>query len=295
MAKVIISVGGGLGNQMFEYAFYLMMKEKYPDMNIKLDIMHTFGFAHNGYEIEKIFGLQAEECSLDEIMMLSDIYPIDGRNYRFFSTIYKIRRVILGKKKSFIQLKDSSVYEKKLFELDSDNSYYILGVFANYKYFSGISQKIRKLYTFPEIDQKNLHWKELIENTDSVSVHIRRGDYVDWGIEVITEDFYYKAIAKIREMVSEECSFYFFTDAPDYVKKTYKCIDNLKIIEGNFKENSFRDMQLMSLCKHNIIANSTFSFWGAYLNKNPDKIVIAPNVPFTGCKELFVCDDWIVI
>ena len=81
---IIISIGGGLGNQMFEYAFYLMMKEIYPNVEIKLDIMHTFGYAHNGYEIEKIFGLKSEECSLNELMKLSDIYPIDGKNYMFY-------------------------------------------------------------------------------------------------------------------------------------------------------------------------------------------------------------------
>lgn len=292
---IIVSIGGGLGNQMFEYAFYEMLKHKYPQQIIKLDIMHTYGKAHNGYEIENIFQLKADDCDLKELIQLTDYYPLDAPHYKLWNILFKIRRKIFGYKKSCIRLSNGTEFESKFFELDNENSYFCLGVFANYNYFSEIEEHIKNIYSFPEIsDCSNLRYKEMIEKSTSVGMHIRRGDYLEWGVELASEQYYRQAIGYIQSKVGE-CNFFVFTDDKDYVQQRYNDIENLTIVEGNVAENSFRDMQLMSLCKHNIIANSTFSFWGAFLNKNNEKIVIAPNLPFTGCKNLFACDDWIII
>lgn len=292
---VIVSIGGGLGNQMFQYAFCCMVKHVYPDVKIKLDIMHTLSDDHNGYELKRIFGIEEEECTLEELRQVSDIYPANAPYYKFHHFIERIRNRLLGHRKSCIAQRDFTVYEDKFFHLDMSEPYYFFGVFANYHFFEKIEDKIRTVYQFPQIeDDANIRWEKEINSCESVGIHIRHGDYVAWGIELVSEDFYRRAISYIQKRVlNEKLKFFVFTDDPMYAKETYSDIDNLCVVEGNIGENSYIDMQLMSLCKHNIIANSTFSFWGAYLNANPSKIIVAPDMPCTERRKPFVCDGWI--
>lgn len=294
---IIISIGGGLGNQMFEYAFYCMFRHLYPDAEVKLDIMHTFGDDHNGYELERIFGVHAEECTLEELKQVSDVYPVNAPFYQLYHFFERIRHRLLGYKPSCIVQNDFTVYEDKFFHLDMSKSYYLYGVFANYKFFSEIEDIIRKVYQFPPIeDASNRRWEDKISGSESVGIHIRHGDYVSWGVELVPEKFYRKAISLLGELIPDkELKYFIFTDDPVYAKETFRDVANLWVIEGNVGKNSYIDMQLMSLCKHNIIANSTFSFWGAYLNRNSQKIVIVPNKPYTGCKNIFACAGWIRI
>lgn len=292
---IIISIGGGLGNQMFEYAFYCMFKHLYPDVEVKLDIMHTLGDNHNGYELEKIFGVQAEKCTKEELNRVSDIYPVDGAHYKYHHFIERIRHKICGYKESCIVQRDFTVYDDSFFHLDMSKSYYLYGVFANYRFFSDIDDKIRAIYQFPQIkDATNMNWQDEIRNSESVGIHIRHGDYTAWGVDLVPEKFYRKAIDYLQDrMLGKKLKYFVFTDDPVYAKKTYSDIADLQVIEGNTGKNSYIDMQLMSLCKHNIIANSTFGFWGAYLNQNISKIIVVPNMPYTGCKNLFACDEWV--
>ena len=292
---IIISVGGGLGNQMFEYAFYCMFKYLYPDVEVKLDIMHTIGDNHNGYELERIFGVKAEECTKEELRKLSDIYPVDEPHYKYHHFWERIRFRLIGHKSSCIVQQDFTVYEDSFFHLDMSKSYYLYGVFANYQYLSDIDDMIRMIFQFPQIkDASNQYWEKEIGNSESVGIHIRHGDYVAWGVELVPEKFYRKAIDYIRDCVpNKELKYFVFTDDPIYAKETYGDIAGLQVIEGNSGRDSYIDMQLMSLCKHNIIANSTFGFWSAYLNQNISKIVVVPDMPYTGCKNPFACAEWI--
>lgn len=293
---IIISVTGGLGNQMFQYAFYEQIKKIYPEQDVFLDIMHIFGHAHNGFEISNIFGLEAPDANKKDLVKLTGRYPKDKNFYQFHRICLKIKRTLGIIKPSFIKQYDFTAFEDKFFQLDLNESYYLYGAFANYKYFSNISDFIKSIYQFPDINEtENLEWQKKIKDSKSVSIHIRRGDYIKYGVE-LASDFYYKnAMKYIEERIGKDCHYFVFTDDVDYVQKTYFDIDNLSIVTGNKKDKSYRDMQLMSMCKYNIIANSTFSFWGAFLNKNPDKIVIVPNMPYTGCKYPFTCDDWILL
>lgn len=291
---IIVSIGGGLGNQMFEYAFYEQLKLMYPNTEIKLDILNIMGDQHNGYELKSVFGINAPECTMDELRQLSDIYPFGGKNYKLQKKLERIRHKIFGMRKTCLKQDDGTVFYDFFFDLDTNQSYYLYGAFANYQYFKGIEAYIRNLYTFQgEMTDGNLYWKRMIENTMSVSMHIRRGDYIEWGVETLQEEYYRKAISYIQSKTGDSCTIFVFSDEPQYVKKHYIDIVNLVVIEGNEGKKSYIDMWLMSLCKHNIIANSTFSFWGAFLNRNPQKIVIAPNKAYTGCANPFACEDWI--
>jgi hypothetical protein len=111
---------------------------------------------------------------------------------------------------------------------------------------------------------------------ETVSLHFRRGDYLTSGfIEPAGLDYYYKAIDIIKQRLKNPF-FYIFTDEPEWVEKEFKLDVPHKLVSGNTGNNCYIDILLMSRCKHNIMANSSFSWWGAWLNSNPNKTVIAP-------------------
>ena len=292
---IIISIGAGLGNQMFEYAFYRQLIRRYPDTEIKVDTRYAFPMAHNGIEIFKIFNLKADTASLSEVKRLVGYYPFAGDGYKvnwFVSRI--IRRFCLYPKSLLIQ-KDFSEFYNAFFELNVSKDYYIYGPFANYRYFKDVEKEIQQLYIFPEIDdERNTIYEQQIKESESVSVHIRRGDYVTNGFQLPPPAYYDAAMKKIIDL-TDNPRFFIFTDDVCYCEKVFPDNKRYVIVKGNTGTLSYRDMQLMSLCRHNIIANSTFSFWGAFLNRNQNRIIIAPNLPFSGCKVPFACDDWFLI
>lgn len=159
---------------------------------------------------------------------------------------------------------------------------YISGYFACEKYYTDILPKLRKQIKFPESNNLlNLKMVKEMENCQSVSMHIRRGDYLNaenaamFG-NICTDAYYEKAVEIIEENVKNP-HFYIFSDDISYVKEKYQG-DKYTIVDINHGKDSFYDMWLMSKCKHNICANSTFSFWGARLNGNEGKIMIRPTI-----------------
>lgn len=292
----IVSMGAGLGNQMFEYAFYTYLCSLYPNEEIKIDSKYAFPLAHNGIELFDIFSLEAEEATETEVLKLTGGYGLNGENINCQSSLRKFireikNRIIKCPETMRIQA-DYTEYYEDFFDVDENQSVYYLGPFANYLYFSKIQERIKQIYCFPPIlDKSNLYYKQLIEKCNSVSVHVRRGDYITNGIELVPSDFYTKAMCIMKKKV-ENPTFFIFSDDVAYVRELFDDGNRYIFVVGNSGRDSFRDMQLMSLCRHNIIANSTFSFWGAFLNSNSEKIVIAPNMTFTGCKYPFSCHDW---
>lgn len=292
---IIVSMGAGLGNQMYEYAFYLHLKELYPNIEIKVDTKYAFPVAHNGIEIFDIFNLKAYEATIYEVRQLTKGYCLNGEGFNANRFIQKIRRKLNLLPKTMRVQRDFTEFYPTFLNFNSYEDIYFLGPFANYYYFKDIEKKVKETYKFPEInDARNTDYKRRIENSNSISIHIRKGDYEQEGIQLTSREFYGQAVREIERQV-ENAKFFIFTDDKTYARELFPDKDKFVIVEGNSGKNSFRDMQLMSLCKHNITANSTFSFWGAFLNSNPNKIVISPNLPFTGGKYPFVCDEWILI
>lgn len=263
---LIIKILGGLGNQMFQYAFYKALIEK--GYSVKADISDFEGYSlHNGYELKKVFDINIKQSTISE-------------NYKVGKLKSKIDKYLLkwGLKKNyyadFLPI-DAITYHPEVFNIKSDM--YLWGYWQSYKYFEDIKTKILSDFIFNEcLDEKNKMIMEMISNTNSVSLHIRRGDYVDNKIvENICTNIYYKnAVEYIMKNVQNP-KFFIFSNDIEWCKEKF-LLDNVVYVD-NSGENSYKDMQLMSKCKHNIIANSTFSWWGAYLNQNADKIVICPN------------------
>ena len=281
----IVAIEGGLGNQMFQYAFFMALKEQYGNELMKLDLSLINPLVHNGYELQRIFGVDQPLCTPKEVILYSEYCSGNILFGKFWTFVWAIRRNLFGRKKSFIHQPDSTAYYHLRERLDKSKNYYFKGVWANHKYFNQYEELIRKIFTFPQIvDKQNLQWKEMIEQTNSVSIHFRGGDYYKANYTIMEQPYYIKAVNYLKEKF-DELSFFIFTDDLENAKKTIGNIDHCFYIENNRGNNSYIDMQLMSLCKHNIMANSTFSFWGAYLNPNKEKIVIGSRNPVGKCSE----------
>ncbi|MDP3388280.1 MAG: alpha-1,2-fucosyltransferase [Eubacteriales bacterium] len=264
----IVKVTGGLGNQMFQYAFYKSLKNK--DSNVKLDISVFKSYnAHNGYELNRVFGIEEDFSSLEDVERLGDCKT------HFLS---KVRRRIFGLKNShYIQKKFE--YDPEVFKFDN---IYLDGYWQSEKFFEDIKDDVIRDFAFvEELSEKNIEIKTIAESENSISIHIRRGDYVtDTKANkvhgnICDLDYYEKAINFLIGKINSPI-FIVFSDDIEWAKSNLK-LNNCHFVSWNKGNHSYNDMRLMSYCKHNIIANSSFSWWGAYLNKNPNKIVVAPN------------------
>lgn len=149
-----------------------------------------------------------------------------------------------------------------------------------------IENQLRKAFIFPELtDEKNLSCLNMIKNSNSVSIHARRGDMVSVNGYCYKYGYFKRAVKFIKKRVNNPV-FFFFCDpgSSDWCKENYRIfnIDPLKdsvyFVDWNKEADSYKDMQLMSLCKHNIITNSSFGWWASYLNENPNKITCSPDI-----------------
>ncbi|MGL5933407.1 MAG: alpha-1,2-fucosyltransferase [Cetobacterium sp.] len=277
----IIKFHGGLGNQMFQYCLYKNLLLRNYDVIADLSFFKKVK-SHNGFELEKIFCLELKKCDLNL------------ENFLFSKKIFfKLQRSILKKIKRFkIYTFSDTLYDEKIL-IDECKTILYEGYWQSEEYFQNIKEEILKDFTFPEIeDENNLKFLKNIELTNSVSIHIRRGDYVGHpqldGLAPI--EYYQSAIKYIKKNI-ENPIFYIFSNDLDWCKENLDLNQNECIlVEGNGGEKSYIDIQLMSKCKHNIIPNSSFSWWGAWLNQNKNKIVIAPERWFS-LESKFKYDD----
>ena len=182
-------------------------------------------------------------------------------------------------KSEIVESKDQQFnFFADLYGKEGEDNYY-RGYWQSYKYFESISQIVKSHFVFPSFtESKNITMYSFIESNKNrtVSIHVRMGDYVNHKSlgEVCTLDYYRKAILKIEEKIQNPIYIIFSNDIV-WCKENFK-LSNVEFVDWNSGELSFRDMQLMSLCNNNIIANSSFSWWGAFLNSNKYKTVIAP-------------------
>ena len=273
----LIKITGGLGNQMFIYAFYLQMKKRFPNIRIDLtDMMHYN--IHNGYEMHRVFGLpQTEFCMNQTLKKMIE--------FLFFKTILERKQhgSLLPYMKRYLW---PFIYFK--------------GLFQSEKYFKDAKEEVRRAFTFDlsQANTRSIQMREQIDNDEhAVSLHIRRGDYLqsrNWKVmgAVCQLPYYCNALKEIKSLV-EMPHYYVFSDDLDWVKENLDIPDAI-FIDWNKGKDSWQDMMLMSRCRHHIICNSTFSWWGAWLNPRTDKKVIAPNLWFQNKVNSDICpESWI--
>lgn len=279
---IISKVFGGLGNQMFQLAAGKALAFKYSSELI-LD------FENISEKKEKLTPREFELSIFDKgdfkLLKKSD-------RAKLLAEELSLSRKILNK---IVRQQICQYYRQPSFNYDGnfssipDNAY-LIGYFQSEKFFSPFEEEIRKSFEFPEsISDRNKEISEKIKNSNSVSVHVRRGDYVKVASNLAhhglcSETYYNAAFAEVKNKV-ENPVFYFFSDDIDWVKTNFSTGTTAHYISHNTGDQSFEDMRLMSHCKHHIIANSSFSWWGAWLNPSKDKMVIAPKPWFDNPKK----------
>lgn len=269
----IVKYIGGLGNQMFIYAFSVALRETFrQEILVDTHYYKSRNF-HNGLEIERIFGIHLTEAKLSDKLKMSWYFPNYWIDYH-----------LLGKlpaRKNTVRELSGQKVNLELLEDSSDKFYD--GYWQSYQYFDSYRDVILKEFTFPNIsieDKLNFELNERLNNEEnSVGIHIRRGDYLkNWKYRGLCGiDYYQKAIAYILEHIKSP-KFFLFSDDIGWVKENISPLlkgYDVTFVNWNHSINSYKDMQLMAMCKNLIIANSSFSWWAAYLNQN-NPIVVAP-------------------
>lgn len=266
---IIMNIIGGLGNQLFQYALGRTLSILHH-VEFKIDNLGFVNYMY-GYGLHS-FNIHGSIATKQEIM------DFKGRN--------PIHRQYIKWKNAQRPYYQRSIIQERHFHFDEMmhkvSSGYLQGYWQSEKYFSVVEQEIRRDLTFrQEPDEKNKRILESIRTVNSVSLHIRRGDYVTNTTTnqvhgVMPLEYYQRAIKIISQQVDEP-SFYVFSDDPQWAQDNLKLEYPVEFVAHNHGDKSYEDLRLMGNCKHNIIANSTFSWWGAWLNNNPNKLVIAPD------------------
>lgn len=339
----VIHIESGLGNQMLSYCEYLIMQNLNPNDKVYIEniiydipLSHDFICQWNGYELERIFGINApniKELFSDTLWstILNEIndskfwehnwnYPIyftkifEKYGLKLIDThgdydtpeVRRLNRPRRGTLKRKIQdsipyiylkyIRDLIKKDKILASLKEDKRIFVqsdknlfAGHFLSLRYKNGGIEKfedlIRSTFLFPDMkDIKNIECAEFIKKCNSVAIHARRGDMLGGNGYCYKNGYFRRAVSYIRNQVDSPVFFIFCdTGSVQWAKDNAKSLalnfkkDNIIFVDWNLETESFRDMQLMSLCKHNIITNSSFGWWGAWLNTNPDKITCSPD------------------
>lgn len=305
---LLVKLMHGLGNQMFQYAFGRSLEHK-TGQPVKFHL--------GWYDVSKGWrdsSGQSEGCSIRDytlqvfpnicmnIASKEEISSIENRSYGKGRQavakiakklgIYSFLRYFLG----YYRIpKWYSSYEQEMFDVSLAKDYCFEGFFQNELYFTSIADQIRDAFTFPAIDDEfNMTWKIRIEDEpDSVCIHVRQGDYVSLGY-ALPLSYYETAVHMMRERLKSPHFFMFGNGAGNVAKQLFPSgHDYYDVVPGEnaVQKQDYRDMQLMSLCNNFIIANSTFSWWAAWLATYTDKVVMAPQ-PFMHGHSDIICKSW---
>lgn len=276
MKLYFITTGGGLGNQIMSYALWLYLKRSGYRTMLYLRVNYLVRI----FNIKD--GLVKKNYFLDCFVNVLKRYGSCVRLFnRWFSRIGYIEYT------SFFGLNVIDYPE-----------------WGNYKFVNEILPELRMDLLFPEdSNQQNKSVLDMMRESDSVSIHVRRGDYqnsVHWRVilgDICDKKYYEDAIEKVYSLLSKPV-FFIFSDDIEWVKSNLN-LDHPVFVDWNQGENSFRDIQLMSYCKVNIIANSTFSLCASWLNVNTNPIRIVPskwlNSYFDNLLIKYIPSDWIII
>lgn len=291
---IIVRFTSGLGNQMFQYNMYSQLREMYPGTQVKADVTWFYTQdEHHGFELRRIFeNVPGSEFFLEEATT-SEIYSVSGQiPTPVKGVLAKPLKFLLGPvnrklreagkiERSGITLDSfqSDIGPDMIRNLDVSRNCYIFGFFIEEDFYKQRISALKRQFVFPPMTGENARLSREMEETNSVSVHVRRGDYLSQTYSgrflCLERDYYEPAVSVIREHLDAP-KFYIFSEDADYVREAFSWLEDKTIVDINSGNDSFRDMQLMTKCKANIIANSTFSQWASILNENEDHITVYP-------------------
>ncbi|TDQ09945.1 alpha-1,2-fucosyltransferase [Pedobacter metabolipauper] len=268
---IIVKIWGGLGNQLFQYSFGKCLSLKY-NTPLKLDLQFN---NQSTKKTKRDFGLKNFNLDL-KIATISEIHTFKYFNSGILSRIE--RKAV----QQMPALNKNMIIEKPFVHIDPKNlknNCYYDGYWQSEKYFKPIAGILRKELNLDlDLDLKNQQFMRHIDSCESVSLHIRRGDYVSKipgqnTYKICGMDYYQQAIQYFKEKLTDAV-FYVFSDDMEWARANFTG-DQFIMVDHN-PDQPHIDLQLMSSCKHHIIANSSFSWWAAWLNDFKDKKVISP-------------------
>lgn len=269
----IVNFKGGIGNQMFQYAFLLRLQKECVGEEVLMDCSeYLLTKTHRVFEINKIFNISAETTNLREQRKYKS-YHIQSLPYRIYFKLFHQLTDIYKEKSSFDYYPEVFKEHKRFFD----------GYWQNHEYFDNIKDKVLQEFQFKKtLDATNMSiFQRILSERNSVSIHVRRGDFLnhEMYIGICGKYYYEQAIDKVFSFTQTSPHFYIFSNDMDW------CVNNIipltrknevTLVDWNKGRDSYKDMQLMAACHTNIIANSSFSWWAAYLNPHEKKTVYAP-------------------
>ncbi len=275
----------GLGNQMFQWAF-LRYLQRHGHSKIRIDASAPSLHKHTGFELYRIFpGIEATGLLIP--------YAV-GRPLHLLSDVLK---------KGFRHSLETEGEGEAMTRLPRGKPW-LRGYWQQARFAAEVREQLLRDFAFTEpADEKNRELLRQIDGCEAVSVHVRGGDYRDPQSQnrfggVCTPEYYRQAIRRVCERVSDPV-FFVFSDDPDYAREILDSGAEMVFVAHNTGAESYRDMQLMSRCRHHIVANSSFSWWGAWLDPRADKTVYAPTPWFqnigTAETERILPAEWIKI
>lgn len=270
---IAVTLIGGLGNQMFQYALGRKLAiENNTQLLLDLSFLKTkaSGYTQRNFELD-VFNIHADILSDNELLKFNATHK-----NKFTRKLYKILPFLNNYK---IVREKGHHFQPNLLKINGNCLFY--GFWQSEKYFTEIRDVLKNDFSPKNApSEENQLIIQKISACHSVSLHVRRGDYVNLKDAnnfhgICGLDYYSQAIEHIKKNIDNPV-FFIFSDDVNWCKENIQTEFPTYFVEHNTGSNSFEDIRLMSLCKHNITANSSFSWWGAWLNGNPKKIVIAP-------------------
>ncbi|HJZ99745.1 MAG TPA: alpha-1,2-fucosyltransferase [Candidatus Solibacter sp.] len=270
---IIVEIRGGLGNQMFQYAFGRAQAERLG-VNLVLDTTAYSDYRlHHGFQLASVFNAPAREATPQELRAFL------GWRLLAFRMGGRARNIALRIPGKYLVREPHFEYHAKAASAPAGS--YFAGYWQSERYFAQVDSVIRREFTFRQPPSPaNAQMCDRIRSVNAVSIHVRRGDFVaDTRTNAYhgtcSADYYADAVRAIQQRV-EGATFYVFSDDVPWVQANLHVAGPCVFVEHNTGPSAFEDMRLMSACRHHIIANSSFSWWGAWLGSNRDKLVIAP-------------------
>lgn len=282
---IIVEIKGGLGNQFFTYAFAYALSKKHNspmildsriydiDYKLRKCQLSSFNIENNDFIMRKSFGSN----------------KVGVLMYR------AVRKWKLLCKYNPHKIQEVENFKLQNIEIKNNGNYYFSGYWQNYRYFDEVRGDLLRQFVIKENETNDI--KKILKSIDmkkTIAIHVRRADYKTFkGGKCLSIDYYNDAIAKMVKIVGVKMNFLIFTDDVEFCKENLKLSHDTYYISDLANMSDIEEFYIMSQCYHFIIANSTFSWWAAYISENESKTVIAPVVDMW--KEDFYPREWMTL
>lgn len=292
-AMITVRIKGGLGNQLFQYAAGYALSKRL-EQPLALDNSFFPCQTLRGYKLGSLNITCKSITEQDDTIFRKCL-----KNRYVNKAVRKLHKTLIPCGGNTIYLIENGVGIIPEYYMDFEKNVYLDGYFQSQQYFLNYRKELIEQFTPGyEPDQKYIQWLRKIQDCNSVAVHVRRGDFLKAQNDsnprhYLLGEYYYKQALRIMGERVKNPQFYWFSDDIDWVKRNFNELDESNFISLKTKNADIDEMMLMKNCQHIIAANSTFSWWSAWLNENENAIKMVPGKPY-GIPEM-IPEDWIKI